>query len=258
MPRPPVTKVRGAQSVHTSLAQKLIRTPGYFLMIEASRIDHAGHLNDVAAHLHETIMYNKVMDLVRHWIDENPDTVMLSAADHECGGLTLDGFNLQELEYSFSPLALKHATNTTEALRAEFENYAGDEPARFLRTTVYPAYGIFDPTEDEVEALVEHKGKWDFNHVLGAVLADRAGLSWSSSFHSAVDVTLFGYGAGCRGRELKSDMAGQHDNTELPSYVEKVLNLNLKKATKALKKNGDDWVPKADPNLAKRDHLHHH
>jgi alkaline phosphatase len=218
-------------------------------MVEASRIDHAGHANDAAGHLHDTIMYNKVMDLVRHWVDDNPDTVMLSAADHECGGLTLDGF---------SPLALKDAKNTTATLGPEFANYKGDSPAHFLRTTILPAYGIYDATEDEIETLIEHKGKSDFSIVLGAVLGDRSGLNWSSDYHTAVDVTLFGYGADCRGKELKSDMAGQHDNTELPYYVEKVLGLDLKKATAALKKNGVDWVPKPDPNMAKRDHTHHH
>jgi alkaline phosphatase len=55
---------------------------GYFIMIEASRIDHAGHANDAAAHLYETLMYNEVMDFVRKWIDEHPDTMMMSAADH--------------------------------------------------------------------------------------------------------------------------------------------------------------------------------
>ncbi|CRK43151.1 hypothetical protein BN1723_019117, partial [Verticillium longisporum] len=46
---------------------------GYFIMIEASRIDHAGHANDPAAHVHETIMYNDVMGFVREWIDEHDD-----------------------------------------------------------------------------------------------------------------------------------------------------------------------------------------
>lgn len=218
-------------------------------MVEASRIDHAGHANDAAGHLHDTIMYNKVMDLVRHWVDDNPDTVMLSAADHECGGLTLDGF---------SPLALKNTKNTTATLDPEFANYKGDAPAHFLRTTILPAYGIYDATEDEIKTLIEHKGKSDFANVLGDVLADRAGVSWSSDGHTSVDVTLFGYGAECRGQELKSDMAGHHDNTDLPYYIEKVLGLNLKKATAALKKNGVDWVPQPNPTLAKRDHLHQH
>ena len=66
-------------------------TRGYFLMIEASRIDHAGHANDPVGHLHGTLIYNEVMKHVREWIDKHPNTMMMSAADHECGGLTLNG-----------------------------------------------------------------------------------------------------------------------------------------------------------------------
>ncbi|KAJ1305659.1 hypothetical protein OPQ81_000655 [Rhizoctonia solani] len=62
---------------------------GFFIMIEASRIDHAAHANDPVGHLHEIIMYNEVVDYLREWIDKNQDTVMIGTADHECGGLTL-------------------------------------------------------------------------------------------------------------------------------------------------------------------------
>lgn len=217
-------------------------------MIEASRIDHAGHASDAAGHLHETIMYNKVMDFVRSWIDDHTDTLMMSAADHECGGLTLNGF---------TPLGLKPATNTTETLEEDFNSYNGNNPAEYLRSTILPAYGVTDATDDEVEEVVEHKGKGDFANVLGAVGAKRAGVHWSTGDHTAVDVTLFGYGAECQGPKLKGDMAGHHDNTDMPGYIEERLGLDLKKATEELTKNGDSWIPKANPNKVKRDHHRH-
>lgn len=216
-------------------------------MIEASRIDHAGHANDAAGHLHEVLEYNKVMGLVRDWIDQHPDTVMLSAADHECGGLTLNGFN---------PLPLKDASSTTTVLEEKFGAYDGDSPAAYLKNTILPAYGITNATEDEIEDLVELKGTSEFGMSLGHMLAERAGVNWSSDGHTAVDITLFGHAAGRRVLELKGEMAGNWDNTELPGYIEKTLGVQLEDATKALKKNGADWVPKE--NKVKRDHLHKH
>lgn len=56
----------------------------YFLMIKTSRIDHAGHANDPVHHLHDVVMYNDVLKFVREWIDKHPNTMMMSAADHEC------------------------------------------------------------------------------------------------------------------------------------------------------------------------------
>jgi len=37
----------------------------FFIMIEASRIDHAGHANDPAGHLHDILEYNELMGFIR-------------------------------------------------------------------------------------------------------------------------------------------------------------------------------------------------
>ena len=61
---------------------------GFFLMIEGSRIDHAGHHNDPAAQVHEVLEYDKTMTSVLDFIQkEQTQTVMVSTSDHETGGL---------------------------------------------------------------------------------------------------------------------------------------------------------------------------
>ena len=61
---------------------------GFFLMIEGSRIDHAGHANDPVAQVHEVLSYDAAMASVLEFLD-NDDTegVMISTSDHETGGL---------------------------------------------------------------------------------------------------------------------------------------------------------------------------
>lgn len=221
-------------------------------MIEASRIDHAGHANDAAAHLHEILKYNEVLDFVRTWIDRNPDTLMLSAADHETGGLTLNGFN---------PRYLARTKNSTEVLSDAFEKYDGGDDAGFLRETVLPAYGVDDATEEEVQSLVPLKGNsYDFGNALGAVLAERAGVHWSTADHTAADVVLYGYGSKHRGDDLKREMAGNWDNIELPKYIEKTLKLDMDRVTRSLRKDGVDWVPEKPKEASKlrRWDPHHH
>ena len=70
------------------------------------------------AHVHDIIMYNDVIKFVREWIDEHPDTMMLSAADHECGGLTLNGYN---------PLPLKAVEMSIEEVERLWDEYDGDD-----------------------------------------------------------------------------------------------------------------------------------
>jgi alkaline phosphatase len=61
---------------------------GFFLMIEGSRIDHAGHANDPAAQVHEVLAYDKafasVLDFLEH---DSVEGLMVSTSDHETGGL---------------------------------------------------------------------------------------------------------------------------------------------------------------------------
>jgi len=227
--------------------KSLLIISGFFIMIEASRIDHAGHSNDPIGHLHDTLQYNELLDFVKNWIDKHDDTQMLSAADHECGGLTLYGYN---------PLVFKAANASTEALSAIFSKYAGSDPSSFLKSTIFPAYGLLDPTVAEINLLISLKGKSSFQNEMGKMLSTRAGVNWSTSGHTATDITLFGYGAGSDGKKLKGEMSGNWDNTELPLYIEQSLKLRMSEATKALRKNGSGWVGKRD--VSSESHSSHH
>ncbi len=61
---------------------------GFFMMIEASRIDHAGHNNDAASHVHDMLIYQKVLEYVYHF-SINKNILVVSTSDHETGGFTL-------------------------------------------------------------------------------------------------------------------------------------------------------------------------
>lgn len=61
---------------------------GFFLMVEGSRIDHAGHINDAAAQVREVLEYDKAFKAVLDFIDAtDTETVLVATSDHETGGL---------------------------------------------------------------------------------------------------------------------------------------------------------------------------
>ena len=61
---------------------------GFFLMIEGSRIDHAGHGNDPAAQVHEVLAYDKAFASVLDFLDRDTTPgVVVGTSDHETGGL---------------------------------------------------------------------------------------------------------------------------------------------------------------------------
>jgi alkaline phosphatase len=213
-------------------------TKGFFIMIEASRIDHAGHANDAAAHVHDTILYNEVLARVQDWIDTHPDTMLMSAADHECGGLTTNGFD---------PAPLVDVQHSFEYLETLWEAYNGTYKRGYFTSTILPAAGLADTTDSQIDTLLGASDLWV---QMKTMIADKAGVNWSTGGHTATDVNLHGYAAGKLWREFKGDMAGNHDNTELPKYIEKVLKLNMDETTAKLRAVNGSWI--AGPDAAKR------
>jgi alkaline phosphatase len=58
---------------------------GFFLMVEGGQIDWGGHRNDAGQMLHEMIQFNDTVSLVREWVKDREDTLMVITADHETG-----------------------------------------------------------------------------------------------------------------------------------------------------------------------------
>ena len=62
---------------------------GFFLMIEASQIDWAGHKNNIDYVVSEMLDFDKAIGEAYDFADANPGTLVIVTADHETGGLIL-------------------------------------------------------------------------------------------------------------------------------------------------------------------------
>lgn len=105
---------------------------GFFLMIEGSRIDHAGHANDLRRNVNETLAFDQAVAVALAFAEERNDTVVIVTADHETGGLTIGtgpSFSPKVMNEGVSSIAKKIADAimaTPEAdLKLLFEEHAG-------------------------------------------------------------------------------------------------------------------------------------
>ena len=68
---------------------------GLFLMVEGSQVDWANHARNREYLIHEMIDFDNAVKTVMDWIKEKParseNTLLIVVADHECGGVILDG-----------------------------------------------------------------------------------------------------------------------------------------------------------------------
>ncbi|KAK9367211.1 alkaline-phosphatase-like protein [Lipomyces kononenkoae] len=198
---------------------------GFFLFIEASRIDHGSHAHDPIAHLHDILEFNRAMLAVKRWIGDHEDTALLAAADHECGGLTLG-----VPDYAWYPYVLTQAEHSAKYYAAVYEDILGFNYSAALKESsivdrVFGGYGIYNVSLTEMARLAITTSPAVF---LGELLSARAGINWSTLGHTAVDVTLFGHG-------VNTDrFVGNYDNTEVCHFMTDQLGFDLGKATKLL------------------------
>lgn len=62
---------------------------GFFLMIEGSQIDFAGHDRDSTYLVNEMLDFDATINNVLDFAEKNPNTLVIVTADHETGGLTI-------------------------------------------------------------------------------------------------------------------------------------------------------------------------
>jgi len=66
---------------------------GFFLMVEGSQIDWGGHANDIDYITTEMLDFDKVIGEVLDFADKDGNTLVVITADHETGGLAINGGN---------------------------------------------------------------------------------------------------------------------------------------------------------------------
>ncbi len=68
---------------------------GFFLMVEGSQIDWGGHDNDVTYVVTEMLDFDRTVGEALKFAAKNGETLVVVTADHETGGLSVTGGNLQ-------------------------------------------------------------------------------------------------------------------------------------------------------------------
>lgn len=69
---------------------------GFFLMVEGSQIDWAGHANETEYVINEVVDFDRAVKVAFDFADQNPGTLVVVTADHETGAMSIVGGDLSE------------------------------------------------------------------------------------------------------------------------------------------------------------------
>jgi alkaline phosphatase len=188
--------------------RQLENSQGYFLLIEASQIDWAGHGNDIGSAMAEMHDLALTLEWLEKHLDKNPDTLLVATADHSTGGLSIgaDG------EYSWSPKWLKQLKVSPAEIGVQLvtAKNKGALTAKLLG---------FELTEEEIASInaVQSDKPRAFQKAVHRVLDKRTNTGWTTSGHTGVDVQIFAKGPSSQ------RFAGHLDNTQIAQRVFELL-----------------------------------
>lgn len=243
---------------------------GFFIMIEGSRIDHAGHANDPAAQVHEVLAYDAAMTAVLEFIERSDvPTLMVSTSDHETGGLAA-ARQLHETypHYLWYPGVLANASHSSSWAASQYHSHLDSlnadsteldaaskrDAKEYLATLASHGLGIHDTSDAELAALLANPDTAAYT--FADMVSRRAQLGWSTHGHSGADVNIFSSNP-----EWAADLAGNHENTEVGDFLAHYLGVSdeREKVTAELQQkmnvNMLGAVPEHGERLDWQDHL---
>ncbi|WP_100013070.1 alkaline phosphatase [Lentibacillus sediminis] len=181
---------------------------GFFLMVEGSQIDWAGHDNDAAWAMTDVEAFELAVEEAMEFAEEDGETLVIVGGDHETGGMTV-GANGSG---SANPEVLQNVSATGEHMASELNE------DRSNVNEVFETYTDFELNEEEIQAIQEAD---DAKSAINKVISDRANIGWTSTNHTAVDIPVYVYGP------QADEFTGFYDNTDLPKKIAEAMKVDF-------------------------------
>lgn len=192
---------------------------GFFLMVEGSEIDWAGHANDPVAMVGDILAFDEAVKVAKDFADTNKDTVIVVATDHGTGGMTI-GNAKSAKNYDKIPLGdfTKHikGARVTALGAARLLN----EGKTNVADVMSQEFGINDLTAEEIKSVQESK---DTQKAIGTIISDRSYIGWTTGGHVGGDVGLYCYSTADNAKLL----TGNIHNNQIGRYLEDILDVDL-------------------------------
>ena len=234
-------------------AIELLEGPqGFFIMAEGGALDWGAHANDAATVLREAVSLDQAVKVALAFQRRHPaETLIVTTGDHETGGMTM-GF--AGLGYKLYVKLLAHQTCSAEAFSSRIAERIQKDPGLSfdaVKPLVTEGFGlVFDAAEADTEekkllllsaaeamelekafradvAFVKARRKETAKHdesrrrqfasTCRRLLANHAGIGWTSGAHTALPTMTTAQGCGAEG------FVGFLENTDIAARLKALL-----------------------------------
>ncbi|MBT1452405.1 alkaline phosphatase [Glaciecola sp. XM2] len=182
---------------------------GFFLLVEASQVDWAGHANEIGSAMAEMHDLAVTLEVLAEFGKNNPDTLVLITADHSTGGLTVAGKD----GYRWDPIWIQNAKASVPTIAAQMMK--ADDRAAIVSDLL--GFELNAQEGQLLDAVTTEMSSRDVENVIKGIVNERTNTGWTTNGHTAVDVNIYGYGPGA------DKFKGNLDNIEVAHRIFELL-----------------------------------
>ena len=211
---------------------------GFFLMIEAGKLDYSAHAQDAATTFEEVNELAQAVELALDFAKQHPDeTLIVVTSDHETGGMSLgwDKYQIRMNKLVGQTHSMSYITKAIQKMRAEGKRDWNDYKA--LLSDCLGLWSLVPITEEE-EQLLKHDfyniflkygpmvdGLYNRNEYLAydavVILNRHASIKWTSKYHTGMYIPLYVKGVG------EKKFLDCRDQTDIPKTIARLMGGQL-------------------------------
>ncbi|WP_163100362.1 alkaline phosphatase [Peribacillus alkalitolerans] len=190
---------------------------GFFLMVEGSQVDWAGHDNDIVGAMSEMEDFDRAFKAAIEFAKKDKHTLVVATADHSTGGFSIGAKG----EYNWFSAPIKAAKRTPDFMAQEIVNGANVE-------VTLKKYISLDLTAEEIQSVqkaTETKKVEEIDNAIEQIFDARTFTGWTTGGHTGEDVNVYAYGP------QSSRFAGHINNTDNAKIIFDIIEKRSKKKT---------------------------
>ncbi|WP_206486390.1 alkaline phosphatase [Thalassotalea sp. G2M2-11] len=212
--------------------KQLENEQGYFMLIEASQVDWAGHSNDINSAMAEVADLAATIEYLESYVKQSPDTLVVLTADHSTGGLTIGANGL----YEWRPQLLREMTQSTQTIAEYFSmnqitaeslskhmaniSISAQEADKIVaakKNAQEKLNAYLSMSKEQQQSQAKPIVEKAIYQALNKLIDAKTNTGWTGGGHTAVDVPVYSFGAG------HQQFSGKIDNTDIAKTMFKFL-----------------------------------
>lgn len=192
-----LNKVPGlAEMFRAALKSLSVANNGFVLQVEGGRVDHAGHVNDPAAILHELLEFDACIPIALDYLEQNPDTLLVVTTDHGTGGCQLNGIGKAYVDSGPALDTINQFRYSFEWLQKRFTGSGIFSPMIFEMAT---GIQLSEAQAAEIQQAIDQNVRYlssTMTDILSKELWNTTAVGWTSNNHTSECVDLLAVGPG--------------------------------------------------------------